>query len=59
MAYDIVIKNGNVIDGSGMPAVRSDVAIKDGKIVARGAGVDGKSCPGGCAGVGKSDDAAV
>jgi N-acyl-D-amino-acid deacylase len=36
MAYDIVIKNGTVIDGSGMPAVRTDVAIKDGKIVARG-----------------------
>jgi N-acyl-D-amino-acid deacylase len=31
-----VIKNGTVIDGSGMPAVRTDVAIKDGKIVARG-----------------------
>lgn len=36
MAYDIVIKNGTVVDGSGMPAVRGDVAIKDGKIVARG-----------------------
>lgn len=36
MAYDIVIKNGTVIDGSGMPRYRSDVAIKDGKIVARG-----------------------
>lgn len=36
MAYDIVIKNGNVIDGSGMPAMRGDVAIKDGKVVARG-----------------------
>jgi len=34
VAYDIVIKNGNVIDGSGMPAMRGDVAIKDGKIVA-------------------------
>lgn len=36
MAYDILIKNGNVVDGSGLPAVRGDVAIKDGKIVARG-----------------------
>ena len=36
MAYDILIKNGTVIDGSGMPGARSDVAIKDGKIVERG-----------------------
>jgi N-acyl-D-aspartate/D-glutamate deacylase len=36
MAYDILIKNGNVVDGSGLPAIRGDVAIKDGKIVARG-----------------------
>ena len=31
--YDIVIKNGKIIDGSGSPAYVSDLAIKDGKIV--------------------------
>ena len=32
MAYDVLIKNGRVIDGSGMPAFHGDVAVKDGKI---------------------------
>ena len=27
MAYDLLIKNGRVIDGSGMPAFHGDVAI--------------------------------
>ncbi len=31
--YDIVIKNGQVIDGTGTPAFQSDVAINNGKIV--------------------------
>ena len=34
--YDIVILGGQVVDGSGAPARRADVAIKDGRIVAVG-----------------------
>ena len=31
--YDLLIKNGRIVDGSGMPSYLGDVAIKDGKIV--------------------------
>jgi N-acyl-D-aspartate/D-glutamate deacylase len=33
MAFDLVVKNGMIIDGSGLPRFRADVGIKDGKIV--------------------------
>jgi N-acyl-D-amino-acid deacylase len=36
MAYDIVIKNGTVVDGSGGARYRADVAVQDGKIAAIG-----------------------
>ena len=36
MAHDLLIKNGRIIDGSGMPAFRGDVAVTNGKIVATG-----------------------
>ena len=31
--YDIVIRNGEVLDGAGNPAIRADVAIKGGRFV--------------------------
>src|SRR5256885_9787263 len=36
MAYDLLIKNGRIIAGSGMPAFRGDVAVRGGKIVELG-----------------------
>src|SRR5579863_474382 len=34
--YDLIIKNGQIIDGTGSPAYAADLAIKDGRIAAIG-----------------------
>jgi N-acyl-D-aspartate/D-glutamate deacylase/murein DD-endopeptidase MepM/ murein hydrolase activator NlpD len=39
--YDIVIRNGDVLDGAGNPSIRADVAIRDGRIARVGV-VSGK-----------------
>src|SRR5439155_910295 len=36
MPYDLVVKNGVVIDGSGMPRYRADVGVRHGRIVTIG-----------------------
>jgi N-acyl-D-amino-acid deacylase len=36
MAFDLVVKNGTVIDGSGLPRFRADVGIRDGRIASIG-----------------------
>lgn len=53
MAYESLIKNGTLIDGSGAPAFRGDVAVQDGRIaeigrIADGAdsGIDAADCMG-------------
>jgi N-acyl-D-amino-acid deacylase len=41
MAYDLLIKNGTVVDGTGTPPRRADVAVADGKITEIGKMSDG------------------
>ncbi len=36
MSHDLIIRNGTVVDGSGLPRYRADVAITDGRIAAIG-----------------------
>ncbi len=39
--YDVIIRGGSVIDGTGQPAHRADVAIQGGRIVEVAAAIDG------------------
>jgi len=41
MSYDLIIKNGTVIDGTGAFRRRADVAVKDGKVAEIGKVTDG------------------
>jgi N-acyl-D-amino-acid deacylase len=41
MTYDLLIKNGTVVDGLGTPRYRADVAVANGKIAAMGKITDG------------------
>lgn len=39
--YDLVIKNGKIIDGTGNPSYFADIAVKDGKIARIGKAIEG------------------
>jgi len=43
MPFDILIRGGTLIDGSGAAGVRGDLGIGDGRIVALGASLDGRA----------------
>ena len=41
MSYDLLIKNGTVVDGTGAPRRRADVAVKDGLVAEIGKVTEG------------------
>jgi dihydroorotase/N-acyl-D-amino-acid deacylase len=42
-AYDVIIRNGHVVDGTGSPWYAADVAVKDGRIAAIGRLADARA----------------
>ena len=36
MTFDLIVRDGTVVDGTGGPSFRSDIGIRDGKIAAFG-----------------------
>ena len=40
---DLLIMNGLMVDGTGAPSVKMDIAVSDGKIVEIAAGIDAKA----------------
>jgi len=38
--YDSIIKNGNIVDGTGKPVFQGDIAVTDGVIVKIAAHID-------------------
>lgn len=49
MDFDLIIKKGTVIDGTGMPRSTIDIGIKDGKIASLDKHIPDNSCPTICA----------
>jgi N-acyl-D-amino-acid deacylase len=41
--FDIIIRNGNIIDGTGLPAFQGDIGIKDGRLVRVGGKLRGET----------------
>ena len=41
--YDLIIQNGKIIDGSGNPWFRADLAVQDGKIVKIARKIEGEA----------------
>ncbi|MET0664879.1 MAG: amidohydrolase family protein, partial [Acidimicrobiales bacterium] len=41
--YDLIIRNGTIVDGTGADARRGDVAVKDGKVVAMADQIEGEA----------------
>ena len=41
--YDVLIQNGTLVDGTGAPCRKGDIAIKDGKIAAVGENLPGEA----------------
>ena len=33
MSYDLIVRNARIVDGTGLPAYRGDIAIQEGRIV--------------------------